>query len=68
MEFIAVAHIRGVGHTYVVEAVQRGIVCAIANNRLLVGRAVGRPPQVADFLVLLVVLELVASPRMCALF
>ena len=55
-----VAHIRGVGHADVVAAVQRGIVCAIANHRLFVGRAVGRPPQVADFLVLLVVLELVA--------
>ena len=55
-----VPYIRGVCHTDVVTAVERGIMCAIAHNRLLVGRSVGRPPQVADFLVLLIVLELVA--------
>ena len=41
-------------------AVQRTVMCAIANYGLLVGRSMGRPPQVADFLVLLIVLELVA--------
>ena len=55
-----VAHIRCVRHANVVTTVQRTVMCAIANYGLLVGRSMGRPPQVTDFLVLLIVLELEA--------